>query len=217
MITPVICSVPTELLNSAIKIIDSSMFRTAINQPTGDFFYDPWIIKDEFKNTPIEDLYNTLEGNKGEARIVNLDIKSCYIAHADIDDRWHLSLTQEDSFLIDLDNEKMHKLSPNKWYYMNAGIRHSAANFGSMVRSSLLIRKLLTHNELSEPKMCKIYARNKKFNIRYLFDNVYSPVLNNLNKQGLISNFKKHETYTTFDIDQDITLPEHEDFVVEYT
>jgi hypothetical protein len=45
-----------------------------------------------------------------------------YTSHADIDDRWHLSLTAEQSYLIDLDNMQMHKIDiDGYWYDMDAG------------------------------------------------------------------------------------------------
>ena len=60
-----------------------------LNEPTNDFFYDPWKIKDNYKNTPFETVLSVLP-NHGEARIIKLTEGECYLAHADIDDRYHM-------------------------------------------------------------------------------------------------------------------------------
>jgi hypothetical protein len=165
--------------------------RVSLNEPTGDFFYDPWIIKEEYKNTVWEQILNSLDTPVGEARIIKLDSGKSYYAHADIDDRWHLNLSGEYSYLIDLDNNKMFELvNDNIWYCMNAGLLHSASNFGSVTRNQLVVRKLLEHS--TDPNMISITIKPAvdKFDIRYQFDKMISPWLNQQNKKKNIDNFK---------------------------
>lgn len=175
--------------------------RVSLNEPTGDFFYDPWIIKEEYKNTVWEQILNSLDTPVGEARIIKLDSGKSYYAHADIDDRWHLNLSGEYSYLIDLDNNKMFELvNDNIWYYMNAGLLHSASNFGSVPRNQLVVRKLLEHS--TDPNMISITIKPAvdKFDIRYQFDKMISPWLNQQNKKKNIDNFKNVENTVTLKI-----------------
>ena len=93
MIVNTNCTVSISLIKAAIDSFDTNDFKTSLNEPTGSFFYDPWVIKPQFKNTPWEQLLNSLNQTViGEARIIKLDIEKCYTAHADIDDRWYLAL-----------------------------------------------------------------------------------------------------------------------------
>jgi hypothetical protein len=43
-----------EIFNS-LPILD--LPKTQLNEPTGDFFYDAWQLKTEFKKQPIVDLF----------------------------------------------------------------------------------------------------------------------------------------------------------------
>jgi hypothetical protein len=176
--------------------------KTQLNESTGDFFYDAWQLKDEFKKPPIVDLFAQL-GSVGEARIIVLEPGSSYCAHADIDDRYHLTLQGEHSYLYDLKNLKMYPTEvDNTVYLMDAGRIHSAANLGYKSRIQLVVRKLLNKVELKNPCSVKIIVNDPPYNLRYLFDHSFSIVLNRLNKQGCMNKFKKiSETEISFQIE----------------
>ena len=176
--------------------------KTQLNVPTGDFFYDAWQLKVEFKKSAILDLFAQL-GSVGEARIIVLEPGESYCAHADIDDRYHLTLQAEHSYLYDLKNLKMHVTAvDDKVYLMDAGRIHSAANLGYKSRIQLVIRKLLNQTTLQDPCRVKVIVSQPPYNLRYLFDNSFSMVLNRLNKQGCMNKFKKvSETEITFEIE----------------
>jgi hypothetical protein len=177
--------------------------KTQLNEPTGDFFYDAWQLKDEFKKPAIVDLFAQL-GSVGEARIIVLEPGNSYCAHADIDDRYHLTLQGEHSYLYDLKNLKMYPTEvDNKVYLMDAGRIHSAANLGYKSRIQLVVRKLLNKVELKNLCVVKIAVDNPIYNLRYLFDHSFSIVLNKLNKQGCMNKFKKiSETEISFEIER---------------
>lgn len=177
--------VPKELLENAKHSIPNIDFRLTINKPTGNFFYDPWVVRDEFKNTVWESILNTLPEPMGEARLIVLEPGKAYQSHSDIDDRFHLNIAGDNrSYLINLDDLKMH---PTKldytWYDLDASPRHSAVNFGEFDRIQLVVRKLLHRNTLSNPVRIKISGD------RFEFDDRISKLLNNLNKNGYISDF----------------------------
>lgn len=181
-------------LEEAQLAIPSIEFRLPINQPTGNFFYDPWIIKDEFKNTIWEDILNTIPEAKGEARIIKLDPGTCYRSHADIDDRWHLSLKGEKSFIVDLENERMRPTRPDSiWHMIDTSIRHSAVNFGHVPRMQLVVRQLLTRNILINPKQISITLKTIVDDRRFIFDDLVSPWLNKMSKSGRITDFQYEE------------------------
>ena len=54
-----------------------------LTQQTGDFFYDPWELKQEYKDTVWEEIWCSLPGDTGQARIIVLESPSCYTQHAD--------------------------------------------------------------------------------------------------------------------------------------
>lgn len=189
-------------------------FKLSINEPTGNFFYDPWKIKTEFKNSVWDKLLNMLDRPIGEARLLKMDIEQCYTKHADIDNRWHYPITGNDSFLIDLENNAMHELEKGCWYYMDAGRVHSAVNFGCDTRVSLVVRELLTKAEIIAPKKVTIRSKDA-YNSRFLFDSVYSTFLNRLNRQGKLSSFsveKAHEIFFITEHSQQV--PKHKEFIV---
>ena len=166
--------------------------RTTINRPVTSYFYDEWELKDEFKGTVWERIYNSLPTKKGEARLITLDRGVNYYSHADIDDRWHLNICGEKSYLIDLDNDVMHLVEPDgKWYSMDAGRVHVGANFGSIPRTQLVVRQLLTHNDLYDRVKITITISMERIDsdARYRFDYKLSPWLNTANKMALIDNF----------------------------
>ena len=214
MITPTKYSVtPDDLLqaNNNLPVIDS---KTVINEPTGNFFYDPWKCKPKFINTVWENIICSLNDIEiGEARIIKLSPGQSYLSHADIDDRYHLTIASEMSYLINLSDEVMHKLMPDgKWYHMDAGYIHTACNFGESDRYQLVVRKLLRHCMLNSAVRVKIQLKDSTFyQFRYVFDSIISPWLNRANKRSIIDNFKVETASTvTFDIE-----PNHIELVQE--
>jgi hypothetical protein len=179
--------------------------KTTINQPTGHFFYDPWVIKDEYKGTDWETLYNSLPVSKGEARIIILKSNQCYQTHADIDDRYHLNITGEHCYLIDLIHTRMYPLEQDGiWYNMDAGCQHTATNFGRRPRIQLVVRHLLTKNKLLDPVAVTLSTTiDNADESRFIFDNTLSPWLNKANKAGFINNFSHVITGIKFDIEKD--------------
>lgn len=194
MIQQTIHTVSSNLLSRAINSLPDVDFKLSLNEPTGDFFYDEWKIKDEFKNTVWEDILNSLPENQGEARIINLDIKTCYTMHSDIDDRWHLALSEGESYLVDLDNKQMHQVDLGIWYTMDAGRLHSAVNFSDKERYQLVVRKLLNKNTLVDPVNVSLSLENPPSNYRYVIDQFISPKLNYWNKHKQLCNFKQTAT-----------------------
>ena len=101
-------STPIDDINSVIgDVFDKG--KHDISNPTGKFFYDPWQLKSEYLGTPWETILNSLPGDKGQARVIILESPSCYTAHSDIDDRYHLNLFGDEAYLIDLEEQKMYK------------------------------------------------------------------------------------------------------------
>ena len=178
--------------------------RTTINQPTGSFFYDPWVLKDEYKGTAWETLYNSLPVSKGEARIIVLKSNQCYQIHADIDDRYHLNIQGEACYLIDLVRDQMFPLEQDGiWYNMDAGFLHTAANFGRRARIQLVVRHLLKKNKLVEPVEVTLSTTISNTNdSRFIFDNTLSPWFNEANKLGFINNFSYSTLGVKFDIEK---------------
>lgn len=196
-------TVPLDILQEAIEQSTTNEFKFGLNQPTGDFFYDPWEIKPELKGSVWEKLLDTLPVVKGEARIITLKPGTSYYSHADADDRWHLTLKSEHAFLCDIDNCKMFELKADGiWYTMNAGPKHTAANFGNKDRIQLVIRKLFDRNHLLNPVKIKIILKEPTVDFRYQFDNEVSTWLNFAQKSGLISDFSFVNDEVEFNIEQ---------------
>jgi hypothetical protein len=183
--------VSTSLLQEAISQIPNFERRLDLTKPTGDFFYDKWVVVDEFKNTVWERILETLPVNFGQARLMRLTPGEAYYSHADMDDRYHLNLIGERAYLVDLDNEKMYPTIPDGcWYLMDAGVRHSAVNFSNKDRIQLVIRNLLTHGTIKTPVKVQIRLITPQTNFRYVFDDIFSQWLNRYDKLGMIDNFK---------------------------
>lgn len=196
-------TISQELLQDAIASLPNDEFLPTINEPTGNFFYDPWIVKQEYQDTVWSKLLASIKEPVGEARIINLKPGTCYFSHADIDDRWHLSLLGDQSYLIDLDNQIMNKqIIDGRWYSMNAGLRHSAANFGQIDRYQLVVRKLLTRNLLKNSITVEVVEDKVRYDYRYIFDNEVSLWLNEASKSKKISNFSYDQRSVQFDIDE---------------
>jgi len=197
-------TVPQDLLKVA-STYNTDEFRQSINKPTGDFFYDPWIIKEEFIGTPWEKILQTLPFNVGEARIITLKPGTCYTVHADIDDRYHLSISGDHSYLVDLENNDIHKTQQDGiWYDMDAGRLHSAVNFGRLPRVQLVIRKLLTKTNLKNPLDIKVTTNISNLDkARFDFDQQISCWLNRANKRKIISNFLYEGAVVSFKLESE--------------
>jgi hypothetical protein len=205
MLIPTNYTTDPNLFQEACRQLPDGGMKTTINKPTGDFFYDPWVLKDEYKGTVWETLYNSLPVVKGEARIIILDPGTCYTSHADIDDRYHLNILGDNSYLINLVQEIMYPLSQDGiWYDMDASFMHTATNFGRKARVQLVVRKLLKKNKLSNPvEVSLATSMDNPNHARFLFDNTMSPWFNDANKAGLINSFKQGSVAITFNIEQD--------------
>lgn len=195
-------TVTNEQLTAARQSIPNLDFKLSLNQPTGRFFYDPWAIKPEFKNTIWEELLKMLPENIGEARLISLKYGTAYQSHSDIDDRYHLNITGDNrSFLINIDTQTMYPtFNDGCWYDLNAGPRHSAVNFGYEVRVQLVVRKLLIDNMLNDPVKVSLTSDT---DVRYLFDDTISPLLNRWNKTGFITEFTQISNGVTLSIERE--------------
>ncbi len=180
---------------------DDKKLSVVINKPTGNFFYDPWEIKDEFRNTVWETVLNTLPGSIGEARLIQLQHGTCYMSHCDIDDRYHLNIEGQYSFLIDIDSQQMFPtIADGSWYTINTGIRHVAANFGSVKRIQLVVRQLLNDVSLEDPVSVKVLPIC--VNPRFEFDDIISPWLHKMNKELRLSHFEVLDDGVKFKLDK---------------
>lgn len=180
-------------------------FKLPVNESTGDFFYDPWIIKDEFKGTVWERLLTVLPDNIGEARLIKLEPGQAYRSHADIDDRYHFNICGEKSFVLYTELNTMYpQIQSNYWQDMDAGPVHSAVNTGRTDRIQLVVRKLLTKNNLVSPVTIKIVLVSNSVDWRYQFDSITSTWLNRANKNGTITNFKWDTDFVMFDIEKEL-------------
>lgn len=190
-------------IKEQLKSVDIAVdFKLPLNESTGDFFYDAWTIKEEYKGTVWEELLSTLPSNIGEARLIKLDPGQAYRSHADIDDRYHFNIQGERSFVIYTDANLIYpQVESDYWFDMNAGELHSAVNTGRIDRIQLVVRKLLNKNVLKDP--VHITMTLKKFNpdYRYVFDEFYSPWLNAANKNGIVNSFVYNNNYVSFNIE----------------
>ena len=204
MLTPTNYTVDPILFQEACIQSANESMKTVINQPTGSFFYDPWVLKDEYKGTVWETLYNSLPVDKGEARIIVLKSNQCYQIHADIDDRYHLNLTGESCYLIDLICEQMYPLNQDGvWYNMDAGMLHTATNFGRSPRIQLVVRHLLKQSKLTDPVAVSLSTTVANTeDSRFLFDSYISPWLNKANKIGFINSFDYSPISIKFNIER---------------
>jgi hypothetical protein len=195
-------SVSLNTVAEALTSLPEVDFRISLNSPTGDFFYDAWKIKEEFKNTVWEDILNSLPAPLGEARLIELKHGTCYMSHCDIDDRYHLNIEGQYSFLIDIDSQTMFPtVADGQWYVINTGIRHVAANFGSIKRTQLVVRHLLNKSTSNNLVTIKIFPICE--NPRFEFDDIISPWLNKMNKHLMMSEFTVLENGVRFKLSED--------------
>lgn len=205
MLTATTFSVDLANIKDALTQLPAEGNRTTLNKPTGNFFYDPWTIADEYKNTVWDTILNALPFAIGEARVIKLDPGTTYYCHADIDDRYHLNLQGNQSYLIDIDSQTMHKLQADGcWYSMDAGRLHSAVNFGEVYRYQLVVRKLLVHGNIKTPMKVKIERLTTGNDFRYQFDQHISPVLNKINKMQGMDNFSPSEHSAGLTIEEEL-------------
>lgn len=177
-------------------------FKFSLNRPLLNFFYDSWVIKDEFKGTVWDRILQCLPIEIGEARLIKLPPGHAYRSHADIDDRYHFNISGERSFIIYTELNQMYPQFKSKyWYEMNAGHLHSAVNTGRIDRIQLVVRKLLNKNTLLNPISVCMKPLKNKFDYRYVFDEVYSPWLNLANKRGIINNFYYDDEIVSFNLE----------------
>lgn len=202
--------VDKELIKKALDNFPENKV-TVLNQKTGSFFYDPWVIKPEYEKTIWKDILNILPYEKGESRLIILEPGETYMAHADIDDRWHLNLSGSYCYLIDLDNNKMYETRNDGMFYsMDASKIHVASNFGSTDRLQLVIRKLLKKSEKHDLVNISIRPNSDRYDYRYEFDRVWSPWLNLQSKKGFISDFSFDDKIVSFKMSK-ILLKDLED------
>ena len=204
MLVPTHNTVSNDILQQAISEIPEFQTSIDLNYRTGNFFYDQWLVSDRFENTIWEEILNSLPEDIGQARLIKLKPEECYRSHADIDDRYHLSIISDNAYLADLDENVMYPtVVDGRWYLMDAGKRHSAINFSGQTRIQLVIRKLLISGKIENPQPVKISLETHIPNFRYVFDDIISPWLNKINKQGHLNNFQMiSESDVSFVIDK---------------
>jgi len=189
------------LINRALEespIVDEVV---TLNKTSGSFFYDPWAINDQYKGSAWEQVLNTLPHPIGEARIITLEPGESYMAHADIDNRWHLNLTGERSYLVDLDQNRMWPCEKDgRWKYMFTGKIHSASNYGSTPRRQLVVRELLKRSTNKNMIKVSIESAYEQHDYRYKFDNLVSPWLNKKNQACELDNFSHNGRIVTFNM-----------------
>ena len=83
-----------------------------------------------------------------------------------------------------------------KWYVINTGIRHVAANFGSVSRTQLVVRHLL--NRSTETNLVSVKIMPTCVNPRFEFDDIVSPWLHSMNELGKLDQFRVHEDGVSF-------------------
>lgn len=186
MIRPTTYCVDKNILANIAKI--SQPGKLTLNEPTGDFFYNPWKLKKQFAGTAVDTALLALPGPIGEARLITLESGRCYFSHSDIDDRYHLNITGDCAFLVDIETRQNYFLEQDAvWHEMDAGIIHSAVNYGQHDRIQLVVRKLLIDSQLGDYVIVRILPDGP--NARYVFDNTISPWLNRANKKQWINKF----------------------------
>jgi hypothetical protein len=189
------------LIDQALKEHPVTEEVVTLNTPQGEFFYDPWTIKNEYKGSAWEQVLNTLPIPIGEARIITLVPGESYMAHADIDNRWHLNLTGERSYLVDLDQDRMWPCERDgRWRYMFTSKMHSASNYGSIPRRQLVVRELLKRSTRKNTIKVSIEPAYEQHDYRYKFDNLVSPWLNKKNQDCELDNFSHNGRTATFNM-----------------
>ena len=130
-------------IDPIIEQVQSLRFdkRLHLNETAGPLFSGPYQVKEEFQNTPLGNVLESL-GTIGEARLLKLGSAESYTAHADPDDRLHLAIiTNPYCYLQDLSNQKIYHVPVDGHVWrMDTGQIHVATNFGGRDRIHLNIR-----------------------------------------------------------------------------
>ncbi len=165
--------------------------RLNLNKPRGSYFGDPWETLDEFKDTALGYVLESI-GPIGEARLLKLSSAETYTAHGDPDDRYHLAIvTNPYSYLIDLDTGFMHHLPVDgKLWRMDTSKIHVAANFGGRDRIHLNIRLLLPKFDSSKPNV-RVIIDGGEFDWKQESYIEIMPALNKLIKSGYVTGFDR--------------------------
>lgn len=201
MITQLENKVDLDIIRS-IDVKSLQERRQTLNQPTGRFFHDPWVIKSEYKGTIWDEILSKAPNDIGEARIMRLVPGETYFAHADLDDRYHLSIYGNLDYLIDLENKEIIEVPEDgHFYYMDAGRIHSAVNWGSESRYHLVIRKLLLDFKIEESRRITLTPINPPIDFRFKFDNHISNHLNRMIKNKMITDVYLIDQSISFIID----------------
>jgi hypothetical protein len=198
MITKQLWQCPPGLIEQALKEHPVTGEGTVLNEPTGDFFYDTWKIKELYKDTIWQKVLDTMPMSIGQARIIKMLPGDSYMAHADIDNRWHLNLTGEQAYLIDLDEKVMYEcVRDNRWAYMDASRIHAATNYGSIPRLQLVVREpLFKSRQPVDLVSIGIEPAYEQHDFRFKFDKIFSPFLNRANQKYKLADF----AHTTFNL-----------------
>ena len=192
-------------------------FPLEIHTTTDDFFYGERKLLDRYKGTEFEKLWNSLE-RPGEAQIQVLDRGRCYLGHCDVDDRYHMTLFGNNSYLIDIEKNNLFptEVDHTVWF-LETSTKHTAANFGTVPRVQLVIRKLLNKNSLKNPVPVYLHLQSKdkhfKNATRYNFDVMVQSFINTgINKNKTIDQFKgdlataSSDVAVYFEIEQDCLI-----------
>ena len=164
--------------------------RLELNLCKGEFFNDPWELNPVYKDTPIGEVLESL-GPIGQARLLALESGESYTAHCDPDDRIHLAIhTNPYSFLVDLDNNKLHHLpADGQLWHMDTSRIHVASNWGPRTRIHLNVRVLLPKYDATQPGL-RIKVIEGDYDWKQL---AYTPIMRVINhrvKKGYITGFK---------------------------
>jgi hypothetical protein len=99
------------------------------------------------------------------------------------------------SYAVNLEtNTIFEMLNDGYWYDFDAGLRHSAANFGRDFRAQLVVRKLLIKNTLNNPAKLRIISSLPVDDTRFVGENTVTPWLNRADKQGIITDLTIADT-----------------------
>lgn len=171
--------------------------RCSLNATDGHWLYDPYYTLPKWQGTEFDKFLKEFPYPVGETRLIKLEPAECYRSHGDIDDRYHLNLVASDQcFLVDLNNQKMHKIETDGYLYkMNGSTLHSAINFGGSVRIQLVMRIPLVRYDADCDRYVNIKFIDPPYNLRYLVDQHISPILNTFVKAGLLGFFDTVSPY----------------------
>ena len=211
MFTPTDIRVDAEALLQSVKNIAleqdryDSMLKLDINQSITSFYYDAWQLKPEYNSQEMRELFDQL-GPVGQAKIVSIPPGTSYHAHSDIEDRYHITLQSDHSYLIDLEQCEMYATQvDNVCYHMDTARIHTAVNFGYQDRIQLVVRQLLNRPQLNHVSHVHLRPRvlDEPYNQRNLFDQHILTWLNTANKRMILDNFdpKGEDVEIEFDLE----------------